>query len=198
MEPCFPLPALRVGPSTIQKQHVRKKKGGRGEKLHKNLPHSSRRAEATCTCLFDVQIKAAAHSCSLLRIQVGCRLCVSSAHLELYSLTKHLFCTHVREHRRASRSSTPPPNAERSAASLMLAPIDHRYYCSLLIPTEMRPAAAVLGDWGRGQGQGPPPPAALQNKIQLTAAYCSACRASSEGHAGTLRTNVPITHTHTQ
>lgn len=30
-------------------------------------------------------------------------------------------------------------------------PIDHHYYCSLLIPMEMSPAAVVLGDWGWGQ-----------------------------------------------
>lgn len=59
----------------IQKQHI-KKTFPRREKRHKNLGSSSCRAETTCTCLFDVQIKAAAHSCSLLRIQVGCRLCV--------------------------------------------------------------------------------------------------------------------------
>lgn len=72
--------------------------------------------------------------------------------LELYSLTKHLFCTHARAHARSFLVVPHPPHAERSAASLMLAPIDHHYYCSLLIPMEMRPAAAVLGDWGRGLG----------------------------------------------
>lgn len=86
--------------------------------------------------------------------------CVSCAHShELCSLTKHLFCAHTCAC--GAWWSSPNPQHGKVSAFFDVAPIDHHYYCSLLIPMEMRPAAVVLGDWGWGQGL--PPLALLQN-----------------------------------
>lgn len=118
---------------------------------------------------------------------------ISHSH-ELCSLTKHLFCACTHTHTRTDAYGAPwsspktptssAPHLEKVSGFFDVSPIDHHYYCSLLIPMEMRPAATVLGDWGWGQGL-PPPGFPSEYKIQLTAAYCSACWVRSEGHAGT-------------
>lgn len=92
-------------------------------------------------------------------------------------------CTHLHTHTRArtttltltgllghpsdpARPAPPAPQARKVSGFFDVGPIDHHYYCSLLIPMEMRPAAVVLGDWGWGQGLA----SLSEYKIQLTAA----------------------------
>lgn len=86
--------------------------------------------------------------------------CVPCIHIsELCSLTKHLFCTHM--HACGAWWSSPNLQPGKVSAFFDVGPIDHHYYCSLLIPMEMRPGVVVLGDWSWGQGL--PPLALLQN-----------------------------------
>lgn len=92
-------------------------------------------------------------------------------------------CTHLHTHTRVCATTlmltgllghpsdparpAPPASQPRKVSSFFdVGPIDHHYYCSLLIPMEMRPAAVVLGDWGWGQGLA----SLSEYKIQLTAA----------------------------
>ena len=127
--------------------------------------------------------------CSL-RIQVGC--CCSHTHTHTHTHVCYLaqpgalfsdktFILHIHA---CSRRFLVIPQPKKVSGFSDVGPIDHHYYCSLLIPMEMRPAAAVLGDWGWGQGP-PPPGFASEYQMRLTAAHCSARWAQPEGHGGT-------------
>lgn len=74
---------------------------------------------------------------------VHIQVCMSQSY-ELCSLTKHLFCTHMHAHEASWSFPHPPPR--KVSGIFDVGSIDHHYYCSLLIPMEMRPAATVLGE----------------------------------------------------
>lgn len=137
-------------------------------KLHKCSSRVAMKWEKlTCTyfmCAINKGLNAVAsiYACFLLYIHVGHWLCVHkrvSFTATSFVLTKHLFCTHP--HAGGVWWSSPNPQPRKVSAFFEVGPIDHHYYCSLLIPMEMRPAVVVLGDWGWGQGL--PPLASLQN-----------------------------------
>jgi len=80
-----------------------------------------------------------------LAVVASCRLLAVYTHTHTYGLcclTKHLFPAHM-----YTLVGHPPyPQPRKVSGFFDVGPIDQHYYCSLLIPLEIRPVAQVLGD----------------------------------------------------